>query len=101
MSVTKGAISFQDVRKEYGGQVAVDDLSLEVSPGEFFAVLGPSGSGKTTTLMMLAGFTELTSGRILVDGKDIAHTTATCPPYSLRTSWNEIAPLVTDIASHL
>jgi putative spermidine/putrescine transport system ATP-binding protein len=73
MTATNGAIHFDSIRKEYADHIAVDDLTLTIDPGEFFTLLGPSGSGKTTTLMMLAGFTEPTSGRILVDGVDIAH----------------------------
>src|SRR5690606_24501233 len=74
MAVQNGAIAFERIRKEYGDNTAVDDLTLTIEPGEFFTLLGPSGSGKTTTLMMLAGFTSPTSGRIIVDGVDIAHT---------------------------
>lgn len=74
MAVNKGAITFDQVRKEYGEHVAVDDLNLAIEPGEFFTILGPSGSGKTTTLMMLAGFTGPTSGRITLDGMDIGDT---------------------------
>ncbi len=57
--------------------VAVDDLSLELAPGEFFALLGPSGCGKTTTLRMVGGFEQPTSGRIFLGGQDITWT----PPY--------------------
>ncbi len=57
--------------KRYEGNVAVDALSLEVSQGEFIALLGPSGCGKTTTLQMIAGFVEPTSGGIRLDGQDL------------------------------
>jgi spermidine/putrescine transport system ATP-binding protein len=57
--------------------VAVEDVDLQVAPGEFFSLLGPSGCGKTTTLRMLAGFEEPTSGRILLYGKDMVGV----PPY--------------------
>ncbi|HXG61532.1 MAG TPA: ATP-binding cassette domain-containing protein, partial [Planctomycetota bacterium] len=45
-------ISLQGVSKHYGRKVAVDNLSLEIAPGEFFAVLGPNGAGKTSTIKM-------------------------------------------------
>ncbi len=55
--------------------VAVDDLSLELAGGSFVTLLGPSGCGKTTTLRMIAGFESPTSGRILLDGKDVSRRT--------------------------
>src|SRR5450755_392568 len=60
------------VVKKFGGFRAVDQLSLDIKAGEFFALLGPSGCGKTTLLRMLAGFETPDEGRILLDGKDIA-----------------------------
>jgi putrescine transport system ATP-binding protein len=61
------------VAKKFGSFRAVDKLSLDIRSGEFFALLGPSGCGKTTLLRMLAGFETPDEGRILLDGKDIAH----------------------------
>jgi len=55
-----------------GGHVAVDNIDLSVSGGEFFSLLGPSGCGKTTTLRLIAGFEEPTAGRILLDGTDVS-----------------------------
>jgi putative spermidine/putrescine transport system ATP-binding protein len=60
-----------DVSKHYGPSVAVERLSLAISEGEFVALLGPSGCGKTTTLRMIAGFVEVTSGQISIGEKDI------------------------------
>ncbi|PYO03234.1 MAG: polyamine ABC transporter ATP-binding protein [Candidatus Rokuibacteriota bacterium] len=58
--------------KSYDGRVnAVDDISVEIARGEFLTFLGPSGSGKTTTLMMIAGFEEPTSGVIALAGEDL------------------------------
>jgi putative spermidine/putrescine transport system ATP-binding protein len=62
-------VELQNVTKTYGDVVAVSDLSLRIEHGEFVALLGPSGCGKTTTLQMLAGFVEATSGDIRIDGK--------------------------------
>lgn len=61
------------VVKRFGGFTAVDDLSLDIAAGEFFALLGPSGCGKTTLLRMLAGFEAPDAGAIHLDGADIAH----------------------------
>ncbi len=61
-----------DVTKSFGpGAVAVDHISLEVYDGEFFSLLGPSGCGKTTTLRMIGGFEEPTSGLIELQGQDV------------------------------
>jgi multiple sugar transport system ATP-binding protein len=60
-----------DLRKEFGDLVAVNDLNLEVKRGEFACLLGPSGCGKTTTLNMIAGLLEPTSGNIYVGDSDI------------------------------
>ncbi len=57
--------------KKYGGLVAVNDLSLNIPQGQFFAFLGPNGAGKTTTIKLLAGLLKPTSGRALVGGYDI------------------------------
>lgn len=62
----------EGVSKRFGGFTAVDDLSLDIAAGEFFALLGPSGCGKTTLLRMLAGFEVPNEGRICLDGEDIA-----------------------------
>ncbi|MGE3150311.1 MAG: ABC transporter ATP-binding protein [Pseudorhodoplanes sp.] len=64
-----------DVIKSYAGTVkAVDRINIGIEKGEFVTFLGPSGSGKTTTLMMIAGFEEPSSGKIELDGNDLTHT---------------------------
>src|ERR1700741_2261310 len=60
-----------DVVKKFGDQVAVDHINLEVRDGEFFSLLGPSGCGKTTTLRMIGGVEEPTSGLIELQGQDV------------------------------
>jgi putrescine transport system ATP-binding protein len=70
-------VRFEGVTKRYGRVEAVRGLSLEIAPGEFFALLGPSGCGKSTLLRMLAGFETPDEGRILLDGEDIAQV----PPH--------------------
>jgi spermidine/putrescine transport system ATP-binding protein len=66
------SVRLSRVSKHFGNLVAVQDLDLDIRPGEFFTLLGPSGCGKTTTLRMVAGFEDPTAGRILIDGQDVA-----------------------------
>jgi putative spermidine/putrescine transport system ATP-binding protein len=63
------AVSFQNVSRHYGAVRAVDDVSLDIEEGEFFAMLGPSGSGKTTCLRLIAGFEQPSSGHIEIFGE--------------------------------
>ena len=65
-------IELDRLTKKFGAFHAVRDLSLTVSPGEIFGFLGPNGAGKTTTIRMIAGLMKPTSGRVLLDGKDMA-----------------------------
>ena len=71
------AVSLRGLTKVFGGTTVVDNLDLDVSSGEFFSLLGPSGCGKTTTLRMIAGFNDPTSGSVLVGGEDVTST----PPH--------------------
>jgi ABC-type Fe3+/spermidine/putrescine transport system ATPase subunit len=70
------SVEFVGVTKRYGTSPAVDDLNLQVEPGEFLTLLGPSGSGKSTILMLLAGFVDPSAGKIRVDGRDLHHVPA-------------------------
>jgi spermidine/putrescine transport system ATP-binding protein len=70
------------VTKRFGDVTAVDDLSLEVKEGEFFSLLGPSGCGKTTTLRMIGGFEEVTSGSVHVGDTDVTDL----PPFKRATN---------------
>jgi len=65
-------IELVDVSKEYDGVSIIDKMNLYVRKGEFVTFLGPSGCGKTTTLRMIAGFEMPTSGKVLLNGKDIS-----------------------------
>jgi putrescine transport system ATP-binding protein len=71
-------ICFVGVTKRFGAVTAVDELTLDIYEGEFFALLGPSGCGKTTLMRLLAGFETPDAGCVLLDGKDLAGV----PPYA-------------------
>ena len=73
----EGEVRLESLVKRFGDDVAVDGIDVDMPPGEFFTLVGPSGCGKTTTLRMIAGFERPTSGRILLDGVDVAQT----PPH--------------------
>ncbi|HSI61314.1 MAG TPA: polyamine ABC transporter ATP-binding protein [Ideonella sp.] len=70
-------LQIQDVVKDFNGYKAVNHVSLDIAKGEIFALLGSSGCGKSTLLRMLAGFETPTSGRIVLNGQDLAGL----PPY--------------------
>jgi spermidine/putrescine transport system ATP-binding protein len=70
-------VRLEGVSKRFDDVVAVDDISLEVPHGSFFALLGPSGCGKTTTLRMIGGFEEPSSGAIYLGGNEVSEL----PPY--------------------
>ena len=65
-------IAVEHLVKRYGTFTAVDDVSLEVEPGQIHGFLGPNGAGKTTTIRMIAGLLKPTAGRMLVNGHDLA-----------------------------
>jgi putrescine transport system ATP-binding protein len=65
-------LRIQNLTKRFGQQAVVDQLSLDIYEGEFFALLGPSGCGKTTLLRLIAGFERPDVGHILLDGVDLA-----------------------------
>jgi spermidine/putrescine transport system ATP-binding protein len=73
----ESVIKLEHVTKRFDQYVAVHEAHFEIGKGEFFSMLGPSGCGKTTTLRMIAGFEQPTSGRILLEGQDVS----TVPPY--------------------
>ncbi len=69
----RAIVQIQGVSKLFDDVPAVNNLTLDIYEGEFFSLLGPSGCGKTTTLRMLAGFEEPTTGRIVLGGKDVTY----------------------------
>ncbi len=80
---TQPLLRIEGVRKRFAGFTAVDQLSLDVYPGEFFALLGPSGCGKTTLLRMIAGFEQPDAGHIVLDGIDLAQVPAYRRPVNM------------------
>jgi spermidine/putrescine ABC transporter ATP-binding subunit len=76
MNKSSAALRLARVRKQYGLVTAVEDLDLEIKAGEFFTLLGPSGSGKSTTLLLIAGFEQLTSGEIYLGDRPLSQVPA-------------------------
>ena len=72
--MTQPIISIRNLTKRFGNVMAVDAVSFDIQPNEFFALLGPSGCGKTTLLRMLAGLERPSAGEIVIDGQDMAYT---------------------------
>ncbi|GAC1602336.1 MAG: hypothetical protein NVS4B10_14500 [Myxococcales bacterium] len=73
-------LALRNLGKRFGDAVAVDGVNLEIEPGEFVSLLGPSGCGKTTTLRMIAGFIDPTTGTIETDGKVLSSPSGSLPP---------------------
>ncbi|OBY26693.1 ABC transporter ATP-binding protein [Leisingera sp. JC1] len=76
-------IRFENVTKTFGSFTAISDLNLDIQEREFFSLLGPSGCGKTTMMRLLAGFEEVTTGRILLDGQDLTSIPANRRPINM------------------
>lgn len=68
-------ITVTNLKKQYGDFTAVDGVSFAVRQGETFGILGPNGAGKTTTMEMMEGLKMITSGMVMLDGKDVAQHT--------------------------
>lgn len=71
MTAKSAGVRLHKVHKRYEQTIVLHEVDLTIEPGEFFVFLGPSGSGKTTTLRILAGLEEVSSGQVLMDGVDV------------------------------
>ncbi len=69
--MTKPMIELRGIEKYYGDYHALSNIAADIRPGEFFSLLGPSGCGKTTLLRVIAGFEDISSGVVKIDGKDM------------------------------
>ncbi len=67
-----GSIQLADVRKEFGGVKVINGVSLQIPDGAFTVFVGPSGCGKSTLLRLIAGLEDISSGKIMIDGKDVS-----------------------------
>jgi spermidine/putrescine transport system ATP-binding protein len=83
LSQTQSVIEFRKVTKTFGDVVAVVDNDLAVRPGEFLSILGPSGCGKTTSLRMMAGFEQPTSGEVFLRGENVTGVPAYRRPVNM------------------
>ncbi len=79
-------LTLKGLSKRYGQTTVVDGIDLELRAGEFVSLLGPSGCGKTTTLRMVAGFVEPSSGTIAIDGRVLSSPDHVVPPEQRRMS---------------
>ena len=70
---SKKSVEVCKIVKRFGGFTAVDNVSINIAPGEFCSLLGPSGSGKTTLLKIIAGYEDPTEGIVKIDGQDVGH----------------------------
>jgi len=76
ISNLKYQIELLNITKRFEEVIAVDNVNINIGKGEFFSLLGPSGCGKTTTLRIIAGLENPTSGNIILDGKDVTNIPA-------------------------
>ena len=83
VSESQSVIEFRKVTKRFGEVVAVADNDLAVKPGEFLSILGPSGCGKTTSLRMMAGFEQPTSGDVFIRGENVTGVPAYRRPVNM------------------
>ena len=93
--MTDAIISLRNVSKRFGTFTAVDDVSIDIRPGEIFALLGPSGCGKSTLLRMIAGFEQPTEGDVLIEGKDVTDVPPNKRPVNMVFQHLALFPMMT------
>ncbi len=81
--MTQPIVSIRGVTKKFGDFVALEDINIDIAPGEIFALLGPSGCGKSTLLRIIAGFETPTTGAVLLDGEDMTDLTPNRRPINM------------------
>lgn len=96
-SKAKPYIHIEGISKEFGGYLALDEVTLSIFQGEFFSLLGPSGCGKTTLLRILAGFEMPSRGKIYIDGIDMTHRPAYDRPVNMMFQSYALFPHMTVI----
>lgn len=67
-------LQLKDIKKSFGDAHIIKGVNLEIQKGEFIVFVGPSGCGKSTLLRLIAGLEPITTGNLMLDGKDITHT---------------------------
>src|SRR6204780_2239157 len=67
-----GSIELKQVRKDFGEVKVINDVNLKIDDGQFAVFVGPSGCGKSTLLRLIAGLEDISSGQVLIDGKDVS-----------------------------
>ncbi|GGL74676.1 ABC transporter ATP-binding protein [Wenxinia marina] len=81
--MTRPLIHLESIHKYYGDYHALRGIDLDIRPGEFFSLLGPSGCGKTTLLRTIAGFEDVSSGNMFIDGRDMKRVPANQRPTNM------------------
>ena len=87
-------VTFEHVTKKYGDVLAVNDLNLAINEGEFMVLVGPSGCGKTTSLRMIAGLEEISSGELKIGDRIVNDVP---PKVFLLDVWQEIRQTSSDV----
>lgn len=94
MAEMKNVLRVEHVTMQFGGVVAVDDLSMEVNEGEIVALIGPNGAGKTTAFNVITGVYAPTNGQVLFNGKEWWRTIprASCAASTRASTWANTRP---------